>query len=166
MVIPGIEDKRNFHMPAAPKALHDCASKPKRADDGCIYEGKALRGHESHSRKGKQGHRAAVDRDFSCGWDYRLAAWFHADWEAGFRFSPPADCRVCGRVLLARVSLARHLAKNNAGFWRTKILGNRRRDRAVDRALKRAGWRVVRVWEHALTKKHAARTAARLKRLL
>jgi DNA mismatch endonuclease (patch repair protein) len=56
--------------------------------------------------------------------------------------------------------------KNNAKFWRTKILGNQKRDRAVNRLLKKGGWRVVRIWEHALTKKHAARTAARLKRLL
>jgi DNA mismatch endonuclease, patch repair protein len=56
--------------------------------------------------------------------------------------------------------------KQNAEFWRTKILANQRRDRAVNRLLKKAGWRVVRIWEHALTKKHASRTAARLKRRL
>jgi DNA mismatch endonuclease (patch repair protein) len=56
--------------------------------------------------------------------------------------------------------------RNNADFWRTKILGNQRRDRAVSRLLTKSGWRVVRIWEHALTKKHAARTAARLKRIL
>jgi DNA mismatch endonuclease (patch repair protein) len=56
--------------------------------------------------------------------------------------------------------------KQNAAFWRAKILGNRRRDRAVDRQLRKLGWVVVRIWEHALTRKHAARTAARLKRSL
>lgn len=56
--------------------------------------------------------------------------------------------------------------KQNAEFWRTKIVGNQRRDRAVNRLLKKAGWRVVRIWEHALTKKHAPRTAKRLMRLL
>jgi DNA mismatch endonuclease (patch repair protein) len=56
--------------------------------------------------------------------------------------------------------------KQNAEFWRTKIVGNRRRDRAVSRRLKKAGWRVVRIWEHALTKKHAARTIGRVGRLL
>lgn len=56
--------------------------------------------------------------------------------------------------------------KNNAEFWRTKILGNQKRDRAVNRLLRKAGWRVVRVWEHALTKKQAARAAARLRRIL
>ncbi|MGH7945122.1 MAG: very short patch repair endonuclease [Opitutaceae bacterium] len=56
--------------------------------------------------------------------------------------------------------------KQNAEFWRTKILGNQRRDRAVGRLLKKAGWRVVRIWEHALTKRHQARTVVRLRRLL
>jgi DNA mismatch endonuclease, patch repair protein len=56
--------------------------------------------------------------------------------------------------------------KQNADFWRTKILGNRRRDRAVNRLLKQAGWRVIRIWEHALTKKHEARTVSRLRRMI
>jgi DNA mismatch endonuclease (patch repair protein) len=56
--------------------------------------------------------------------------------------------------------------KNNADFWRAKILGNQKRDRAVTRLLKREGWRVIRIWEHALTRKHAARTVTRLKRVL
>jgi hypothetical protein len=30
----------------------------------------------------------------------------------------------------------------------------------MNRLLKKAGWRVVRIWEHALTKKHAPRTVA------
>jgi DNA mismatch endonuclease (patch repair protein) len=56
--------------------------------------------------------------------------------------------------------------KQNAAFWRAKIRGNMARDRAVNRLLKKAGWRVMQIWEHALTKKHAPRTVARLKRLL
>lgn len=56
--------------------------------------------------------------------------------------------------------------KNNADFWRTKILTNQKRDRVVTRELKRRGWRVLRVWEHSLTRKHQARTVARLRRAL
>jgi len=56
--------------------------------------------------------------------------------------------------------------KNNAAFWEAKILGNMRRDRAVTRELKRTGWRVLRIWEHALARKHEARTVARLRRAL
>ena len=36
----------------------------------------------------------------------------------------------------------------NAEFWVRKIEGNRERDRLVSRALRRKGWRVVRLWEH------------------
>jgi len=38
--------------------------------------------------------------------------------------------------------------KNNAAWWRTKILANRRRDLSTNRRLRSLGWRVVRVWEH------------------
>lgn len=38
--------------------------------------------------------------------------------------------------------------KANAEFWREKIESNQRRDRDTDRVLERAGWTVVRVWEH------------------
>jgi DNA mismatch endonuclease (patch repair protein) len=36
----------------------------------------------------------------------------------------------------------------NAEFWRTKIEGNRERDRDTNERLSEAGWSVVRVWEH------------------
>jgi DNA mismatch endonuclease (patch repair protein) len=51
-------------------------------------------------------------------------------------------------------------------FWREKIGRNRARDRAVNRVLKLRGWTVVRVWEHALTKRKTARTMARLRQIL
>ncbi|WP_406008713.1 very short patch repair endonuclease [Streptomyces sp. NBC_00637] len=38
--------------------------------------------------------------------------------------------------------------KSNAEFWRTKIEGNRLRDRNTDDLLAAAGWLAVRVWEH------------------
>jgi hypothetical protein len=40
--------------------------------------------------------------------------------------------------------------RNNAAFWRKKLAVNRRRDALVTRTLRRAGWRVLRVWEHEL----------------
>ena len=39
---------------------------------------------------------------------------------------------------------------NNEAFWRRKLIANRTRDRLVTRTLTRAGWKVVRIWEHAL----------------
>ncbi len=38
--------------------------------------------------------------------------------------------------------------KANRDFWRAKLDRNVARDREVDRALRNAGWRVVRIWEH------------------
>ncbi|WP_269144791.1 very short patch repair endonuclease [Streptomyces luteolifulvus] len=38
--------------------------------------------------------------------------------------------------------------KNNSEFWRSKIEGNRTRDRDTDARLAQAGWLAVRVWEH------------------
>jgi DNA mismatch endonuclease (patch repair protein) len=43
--------------------------------------------------------------------------------------------------------------KNNATFWLRKFSDNRRRDRRVNRALRRAGWRVIRIWEHDMPRK-------------
>ncbi len=55
--------------------------------------------------------------------------------------------------------------KQNAEFWRTKIARNQARDRLVTRTLRRAGWRVLRLWEHELTKRNEARLIGRLRRL-
>jgi DNA mismatch endonuclease (patch repair protein) len=38
--------------------------------------------------------------------------------------------------------------KANAGWWRDKIDQNRRRDADTNRQLRRAGWKVIRIWEH------------------
>jgi DNA mismatch endonuclease (patch repair protein) len=43
--------------------------------------------------------------------------------------------------------------KNNRAFWRRKLLANKKRDWLVTRTLRKAGWRVVRIWECALQKK-------------
>jgi DNA mismatch endonuclease (patch repair protein) len=42
------------------------------------------------------------------------------------------------------------LPATNASYWQNKIARNRARDRAVVRVLRASGWRVVRIWEHAL----------------
>ena len=39
--------------------------------------------------------------------------------------------------------------KTNVAFWQTKIARNRARDRLVTRTLRRAGWRVLRIWDGA-----------------
>ena len=54
--------------------------------------------------------------------------------------------------------------KQNAEFWLTKIARNQARDRLVNRTLRKAGWRVLRIWEHELARKNLPRLFARLKR--
>ena len=55
--------------------------------------------------------------------------------------------------------------KQNAEFWTEKIARNQARDRLVTRTLRRADWRVVRLWEHELTRKYEKRLLARLRRV-
>jgi DNA mismatch endonuclease (patch repair protein) len=43
--------------------------------------------------------------------------------------------------------------KNNRAFWRRKLTANKRRDALVNRNLRRAGCRVVRIWECDLARR-------------
>ena len=52
--------------------------------------------------------------------------------------------------------------KGNAKFWHDKIARNRARDRLVNRALRRSGWTVLRIWEHELRRKNETRLLRRL----
>jgi DNA mismatch endonuclease (patch repair protein) len=45
---------------------------------------------------------------------------------------------------------------NNRAFWNRKLSGNKTRDRVVTSTLRRNGWRVLRIWEHDLTKRPLA----------
>lgn len=55
--------------------------------------------------------------------------------------------------------------KANDEFWRSKIEGNRERDRDTDRRLHEAGWSVVRVWEHEPASEAADRVMTVVDRL-
>lgn len=50
--------------------------------------------------------------------------------------------------------------KQNADWWRSKIEGNRKRDRDTDGQLREIGWLPVRVWEHEPAGDAANRIAA------
>jgi DNA mismatch endonuclease (patch repair protein) len=50
-------------------------------------------------------------------------------------------------------------------FWDAKITRNQARDMEVTKALRRAGWRVLRLWEHDMGIKREKRLVARLRRL-
>jgi len=47
------------------------------------------------------------------------------------------------------------LPKQNRFFWKTKIEGNRRRDRSVNGRLRRMGWKVIRIRECQLKNKRS-----------
>jgi DNA mismatch endonuclease, patch repair protein len=53
----------------------------------------------------------------------------------------------------------------NTVFWDKKLEGNIARDRLVDRELRQQGWRIVRIWQHELTKRDEARLVTRLLRV-
>ncbi len=54
--------------------------------------------------------------------------------------------------------------QGNAAFWRKKFAANVARDRLVTRTLRRAGWKVLRLWEHELARRREARLERRLRR--
>lgn len=56
------------------------------------------------------------------------------------------------------------MPKTRRAFWKAKLARNAARDREVTRALRKAGWRVVRVWECALTRARSSRTMSRIAR--
>ncbi len=41
----------------------------------------------------------------------------------------------------------------NRAFWKKKLSANRKRDRRVNRELRKLGWRVIRIWEHDLARR-------------
>jgi DNA mismatch endonuclease (patch repair protein) len=49
--------------------------------------------------------------------------------------------------------------KQNAEFWRAKIVANQERDRDTDARLRADGWTVVRVWAHQMPHVVASRIA-------
>jgi len=56
--------------------------------------------------------------------------------------------------------------KGNRAFWKKKFARNIARDRRVNRALRRANWRVLRIWEHELARKNEIRLLHRIRKAL
>jgi DNA mismatch endonuclease, patch repair protein len=42
------------------------------------------------------------------------------------------------------------IPKTNCDYWSAKIAGNRKRDRMINRVLRKKGWKVLRIWESSL----------------
>ena len=56
-----------------------------------------------------------------------------------------------------------NMPANNREFWERKFAANKMRDRLVTRALRQRGWRVLRIWEHELTRKKQARCVGQIR---
>ena len=90
--------------------------------------------------------RSALHR---AGYRYRINSGQRAPGNAGCGTSAISGRHFCRRLLLARLPSTWFTARTaNGDFWTSKILRNQRRDKKVDRSLRRLGWRVLRVWEH------------------
>ncbi|MBI2638145.1 DNA mismatch endonuclease Vsr [Candidatus Peregrinibacteria bacterium] len=55
--------------------------------------------------------------------------------------------------------------KSNKKFWHRKIEQNIKRDKTVNKSLKRLGWKVIRVREKELSNKNLEKTSRRLMKL-
>jgi DNA mismatch endonuclease (patch repair protein) len=51
-------------------------------------------------------------------------------------------------------------------FWKKKLARNMARDQLVNRMLRASGWRVLRIWQHELTKMNEARLLRRMQNAL
>jgi len=56
------------------------------------------------------------------------------------------------------------IPSSNSVYWLKKLQSNRRRDRKISMELKKAGWGVLRLWEHELSS--SKRTAKRVNTIL
>lgn len=56
--------------------------------------------------------------------------------------------------------------KGNRAFWKNKFARNLARDRLVNRTLRSAHWRVLRIWQHELTVKNESRLLRRIRKAL
>jgi DNA mismatch endonuclease (patch repair protein) len=56
--------------------------------------------------------------------------------------------------------------KGNRAFWKNKFARNQARDRLVNRTLRKTGWRVLRIWEHELSRKNEVRLLRRIQKVL
>ncbi len=108
------------------------------------------------------------------GTELRLIALMRADGITGWRRNAPLFGKPDFVFRSARLAVfvdgcfwhacPRHatMPRNNRAFWEAKLTRNAARDREVTRTLRKAGWRVLRVWECALSTKRAAATVRRL----
>ena len=83
----------------------------------------------------------------------------------GLHFPKTQAGSLRGRLFLARLPKTCNQPANNRAFWLRK-LSVEQGARVVTRTLRRAGWRVLRVWEHELARKKEKRLLRRIQRVL
>jgi DNA mismatch endonuclease (patch repair protein) len=49
-------------------------------------------------------------------------------------------------------SVHSRVPRSNVRYWKAKLERNQARDKEINRAAKKAGWRVIRIWEHYVKK--------------
>ncbi|HEU6449303.1 MAG TPA: very short patch repair endonuclease [Verrucomicrobiae bacterium] len=59
-----------------------------------------------------------------------------------------------------------HNPRSNTAFWKEKITRNKQRDRTVSRKLRSEDWKVLRIWEHELTRKNETKLLGRIQKAL
>ncbi len=59
-----------------------------------------------------------------------------------------------------------HTPRSHIAYWASKLARNKSRDRSVARTLRQRGWRILRIWEHELTRKNQTRLLRRIRRAL
>lgn len=42
------------------------------------------------------------------------------------------------------------MPKSHSGYWKQKIQNNKARDKQVNKWYKKQGWKIIRIWEHAI----------------
>nr|WP_281722824.1 very short patch repair endonuclease [Nitrosomonas nitrosa] len=55
---------------------------------------------------------------------------------------------------------------SNRTFWEKKLKRNKERDRIVTKTLRKSGWRVLRIWQHELTRRKEGPCVNRIRRAL
>jgi DNA mismatch endonuclease (patch repair protein) len=86
--------------------------------------------------------------------------------QAGYRYRFASGCELPGTpdIVLGKLKVAifvdgcfwhgcpKHgtVPKTNTAFWTAKIQRNRQRDKRANLALRKLGWKILRVWEHEL----------------
>lgn len=116
-------------------------------------------------RHEQEGHRVEADSGFPGEWYHGLAAEIEAAGRPDFVFLKLKTAVFVDGCFWHGCPKHGAKPKTNAAFWRKKIETNRACDKRVNRLLRQRGWTVLRVWEHALARKHEGRLLRRLESL-